>query len=95
MRVEFLAYESRFLFGLQDVTPRRRWGKTNTASSEAEPPHLVSAARGGASLVLGKTKRIHFVGIGGIGMSGIAELLTNLGYKVSGSDARRSESTDR
>ena len=45
--------------------------------------------------MLGKTKRIHFVGIGGIGMSGIAELLTNLGYKVSGSDARRSELTDR
>jgi UDP-N-acetylmuramate--alanine ligase len=45
--------------------------------------------------VLGKTKRIHFVGIGGIGMSGIAELLTNLGYKVSGSDAKRSELTDR
>jgi UDP-N-acetylmuramate-alanine ligase len=35
------------------------------------------------------------VGIGGIGMSGIAELLVNLGYAVSGSDARRSELTDR
>ena len=45
--------------------------------------------------MLGKTKRIHFVGIGGIGMSGIAELLTNLGYKVSGSDAKRSEATNR
>ena len=33
-----------------------------------------------------KTKHIHFVGIGGIGMSGIAELLLNLGYTVSGSD---------
>jgi UDP-N-acetylmuramate--alanine ligase len=33
-----------------------------------------------------KNKHIHFVGIGGIGMSGIAELLLNLGYKVSGSD---------
>ncbi|MFH2124729.1 MAG: UDP-N-acetylmuramate--L-alanine ligase [Pseudomonadota bacterium] len=33
-----------------------------------------------------KTKHIHFVGIGGIGMSGIAELLLNLGYQVSGSD---------
>jgi UDP-N-acetylmuramate--alanine ligase len=38
---------------------------------------------------------IHFVGIGGIGMSGIAELLLNLGYRVSGSDLRRSETTDR
>src|SRR5687767_3388849 len=45
--------------------------------------------------MLGRTRRIHFVGIGGIGMSGIAELLANLGYEVSGSDARRSEVTDR
>jgi UDP-N-acetylmuramate--alanine ligase len=44
---------------------------------------------------LGRTRRVHFVGIGGIGMSGIAELLANLGYEVSGSDARRSEVTDR
>jgi UDP-N-acetylmuramate--alanine ligase len=45
--------------------------------------------------VLGKTRHIHFVGVGGIGMSGIAELLANLGYRVSGSDAKASESTDR
>jgi UDP-N-acetylmuramate--alanine ligase len=45
--------------------------------------------------VLGKTRRIHFVGVGGIGMSGIAELLANLGYEVSGSDAKRSPTTDR
>ncbi|MGE3274591.1 MAG: UDP-N-acetylmuramate--L-alanine ligase [Vicinamibacterales bacterium] len=45
--------------------------------------------------MLGKTRRIHFVGIGGIGMSGIAELLVNLGYAVSGSDARASEITER
>jgi len=45
--------------------------------------------------VLGKTRRVHFVGIGGIGMSGIAELLANLGYAVSGSDAKRSSVTDR
>ena len=38
---------------------------------------------------------MHFVGIGGIGMSGIAELLANLGYRVSGSDAKRSDITDR
>lgn len=36
----------------------------------------------------GKTKQIHFIGIGGIGMSGIAELLLNLGYRVSGSDLK-------
>jgi UDP-N-acetylmuramate--alanine ligase len=38
---------------------------------------------------------VHFVGIGGIGMSGIAELLANLGYVVSGSDEKRSPVTDR
>ena len=45
--------------------------------------------------MLGHTRRVHFVGIGGIGLSGIAELLMNLGYEVSGSDAKRSEITDR
>jgi UDP-N-acetylmuramate--alanine ligase len=42
-----------------------------------------------------KIQRVHFVGIGGIGMSGIAEVLLNLGYKVSGSDLRRSAVTAR
>src|SRR6202043_2977282 len=42
-----------------------------------------------------KIQRIHFVGIGGIGMSGIAEVLLNLGYKVSGSDLKRSPVTER
>src|SRR5438874_11408277 len=42
-----------------------------------------------------KIQRIHFVGIGGIGMSGIAEIMLNLGYKVSGSDLKRSAVTDR
>ena len=45
--------------------------------------------------MLGRTRTIHFVGIGGIGMSGIAELLANLGYAVSGSDAKRSPITAR
>ncbi|MEA3122544.1 MAG: UDP-N-acetylmuramate--alanine ligase [Paraburkholderia sp.] len=40
-------------------------------------------------------KHIHFVGIGGAGMSGIAEVLVNLGYQVSGSDLARSGATDR
>ncbi|MBU2622250.1 MAG: UDP-N-acetylmuramate--L-alanine ligase, partial [Proteobacteria bacterium] len=42
-----------------------------------------------------KKYHIHFVGIGGIGMSGIAELLLNLGYKVSGSDTASTDITDR
>jgi UDP-N-acetylmuramate--alanine ligase len=41
-----------------------------------------------------KKYHIHFVGIGGIGMSGIAELLLNLGYKVSGSDLKSSDITE-
>jgi len=44
---------------------------------------------------LGNIERIHFVGIGGTGMSGIAEVLTNLGYKVSGSDIKESAVTQR
>jgi len=42
-----------------------------------------------------KIQRIHFVGIGGIGMSGIAEVLLNLGYKISGSDLRSTAVTQR
>jgi UDP-N-acetylmuramate--alanine ligase len=42
-----------------------------------------------------KIQRIHFVGIGGIGMSGIAEVLLTLGYKVAGSDLRSSPVTER
>jgi UDP-N-acetylmuramate--alanine ligase len=42
-----------------------------------------------------KINRIHFVGIGGIGMSGIAEVLLNLGYTISGSDLSQSDLTQR
>ena len=42
-----------------------------------------------------KNHHIHFVGIGGIGMSGIAELLLNLGYRVSGSDLNKTDLTQR
>ena len=42
-----------------------------------------------------KVKRIHFVGIGGSGMSGIAEVLVNLGYEVSGSDLAANAATER
>ena len=44
--------------------------------------------------MFGKVKSIHFVGIGGIGMSGIAEVLCNLGFKISGSDLKSSPVTD-
>ncbi len=45
--------------------------------------------------MLAQIRRIHFVGIGGSGMSGLAELIKNLGHGVSGSDVKRSEATDR
>lgn len=48
-----------------------------------------------ATKLPGKLGPIHFVGIGGIGMSGIAEVLMTLGYEVQGSDAKRSKITDR
>lgn len=44
---------------------------------------------------MGRIQRIHFVGIGGAGMSGIAEVLINLGYEVSGSDIKKSPVTER
>ncbi len=43
----------------------------------------------------GRTRRIHFIGIGGAGMSGLAEVLLNMGYQVSGSDLRATDITDR
>lgn len=45
--------------------------------------------------VFGRTRHLHMVGIGGIGMSGIAEILLLRGYKISGSDQNRSEATER
>lgn len=42
-----------------------------------------------------RVKRVHFVGIGGVGMCGIAEVLHNLDFKVSGSDLRESPNTER
>src|SRR6185437_10832359 len=46
-------------------------------------------------IMFAKAQRIHFIGIGGIGMSGIAEILLNLGNAVSGSDLRRTAVTER
>ncbi len=45
--------------------------------------------------MLGKVRKIHFVGIGGIGMSGLAEVLLNLGFRVSGSDIKPTSVTER
>lgn len=43
----------------------------------------------------GRTHRLHFIGIGGSGMSGIAEVLLNMGYQVSGSDLKATDVTER
>jgi len=53
-------------------------------------PHYQTSSQG-----LGNIQKIHFVGIGGSGMNGIAEVLCNLGYQVSGSDIKESEATER
>jgi len=42
-----------------------------------------------------KIKKIHFIGIGGSGMSGIAEVLVNLGYEISGSDIQSNTATEK
>lgn len=47
------------------------------------------------SHVMGRVKHIHFIGIGGAGMGGIAEVLKNLGYQISGSDIKQSAITQR
>jgi UDP-N-acetylmuramate--alanine ligase len=44
---------------------------------------------------MGRMRRLHFIGIGGAGMSGIAEVMLNLGYEVSGSDLRESDTVRR
>jgi UDP-N-acetylmuramate--alanine ligase len=45
--------------------------------------------------MFGRFRKVHFIGIGGIGMSGIAELLFNMGFEITGSDQRESENTKR
>ncbi|MCC7109768.1 MAG: UDP-N-acetylmuramate--L-alanine ligase [Deltaproteobacteria bacterium] len=55
---------------------------------------MIAAARP-TSLFRGRVRRVHFVGIGGIGMSGIAEVLLALGFEVHGSDLKASDTTRR
>ena len=45
--------------------------------------------------MIGKNKSIHFIGIGGIGMSGLAQIMRNLGFKVQGSDLNQNKNTER
>ena len=59
------------------------------------PPPPRSSAPLGSRFKSRHAARVHFVGVGGIGMSGIAEVLVNLGYQVSGSDLKESDVTRR
>jgi len=68
------------------ATPRRRRSDRRRDGEAGGALHVVNG-------LLGEAKRVHFVGIGGIGMSGLAELLINLGYEVTGSDMHRTEIT--
>lgn len=65
----------------------RMKGMSNTAMSKDRDQYK--------DVGMSRIKRIHFIGIGGAGMSGIAEVLINLGYQVSGSDIKESISTHR
>jgi UDP-N-acetylmuramate--alanine ligase len=48
-----------------------------------------------AAETMGRVRRLHFVGIGGAGMNGIAQVMLNLGYEISGSDIRENAATQR
>ncbi len=61
----------------------------------AHPSRLVGGTRGHSASRMGRIRRLHFVGVGGAGMSGIAEIMANLGYEVSGSDVKGSDVTRR
>jgi UDP-N-acetylmuramate--alanine ligase len=64
---------------------RMEWENIDRMSIQGLPEHALFAP----------TQRVHFIGIGGIGMSGIAEILLTMGYAVSGSDLRGSATTER
>src|ERR1700742_3669982 len=72
--------------------PLPKKGKRNLRLSESVK---VSVTTLPSPSMFAKAQRVHFIGIGGIGMRGIAEILLNLGYPVSGSDLKRSPVTER
>ena len=81
--------------GRSAASPRDgRGGAPLGASGRGRAP-LRSAVRGGGGMNFLRVKRLHFVGIGGIGMSGLAELLKSVGLDVTGSDLALSETTLR
>src|SRR5258707_13958258 len=75
-------------------TPRRRFD-SRAARNTGSPAFAGDDAGEPAMRLPREIGPIHFVGIGGIGMSGIAEVLCNLGYTVQGSDASESGNVTR
>ena len=65
------------------------------ATRKPASPRIGTSAARLESRAMGRIRHIHFVGIGGAGMSGIAEVLVNLGYTVSGSDLHENAVTQR
>ena len=82
------ALARRLLALAADPERRQRMGASARALARPDAAGAIVRSRPGTGRMLGKTRRVHFVGIGGIGMSGIAELLANLGYVVTGSDEK-------
>src|SRR6476659_11359250 len=73
-------------------SPRPQGSRARGMKARKSISHTVN---NNGQVLFDTNRRIHFIGIGGIGMSGIAELLLNLGYEVSGSDMHRTDITDR
>src|SRR6476659_10186515 len=72
-------------------SPRPQGSRARGMKARKSISHTVN---NNGQVLFDTNRRIHFVGIGGIGMSGIAELLLNLGYRVSGSDLRSTPITE-
>jgi len=87
--------------GIGGTDTSRKQGPVACSATGCDRPRVASAAGFAAPIRLGgtpmkyKVKRVHFVGIGGSGMSGIAEVLFNLGFEVSGSDLNDNAVTQR
>jgi UDP-N-acetylmuramate--alanine ligase len=81
----------------QSPTPKAQSPRSQGSRAKGTKARKIVAhpVNNNGQVLFDTNRRIHFVGIGGIGMSGIAELLLNLGYRVSGSDLAESETTRR
>jgi UDP-N-acetylmuramate--alanine ligase len=94
-RFQFQVFRSSFSPWWNEERANENQTKNQEPRTKNPKPKTQNEQGSAKKDLLGRTRKIHFVGVGGIGMSGIAELLANLGYEVTGSDARRSEVTDR